>query len=155
MMPTKRSHQGVDVTQNLSFRVIQLASTLGRSAANMIPHEVGISVPQWRVLSVIGSRPDISFRALVQILEIDKGWISRTLVKLQEENLVQTTPDPMDKRQFTLSLTVKGRELHLQGSRISRQRQKRLESEFTQQEYTQLEHLLDRLQKAAERLESP
>lgn len=152
-MTSRHSNPGVDVTQNLSFRVIQLASTLGRSAANSIPNEVGISVPQWRVISVIGSRPDISFRALVQILEIDKGWISRTLVKLQEEHLVLTTPDPMDKRQFKMSLTEKGRELHLKGSRISRQRQQQLESEFTQQEYKQLQHLLDRLQKAAERLE--
>lgn len=152
-MSPKASNQGVDVTRNLSFRVIQLASSLGRSAANAIPGEVGISVPQWRVISVIGSRPDISFRSLVQILEIDKGWISRTLVKLQEEDLVLSTPDPMDKRQFTLNLTDQGRELHLKGSRISRKRQKQLEAEFTQQEYKTLIGLLDRLQKAAERLE--
>ncbi|MGB3068361.1 MAG: MarR family winged helix-turn-helix transcriptional regulator [Ottowia sp.] len=152
-MPRTPSHHGVDVTQNLSFRIIQLTSTLNRSAANAIPKEVGISVPQWRLISVIGSRPDISFSSLVQILEIDKGWISRSLVKLQEEGLVISTPDPMDKRKFTLNLTDQGREVHLRGSRISKQRQKQLQAEFTAQEYQTLKTLLDRLQQAAERLE--
>jgi hypothetical protein len=36
------SRKGVDVTQNLSFRIIALASALGRSAATAIPDEVGI-----------------------------------------------------------------------------------------------------------------
>ena len=152
-MPPKPNRNGVDVTQNLSYRIILLASTLGRSAAVSIPAAVGISVPQWRVISVIGSRPGISFRALVQILEIDKGWISRTLTKLQAEGLVLSTPDPVDKRQFALELTAKGRELHLKGSQVSRQRQRHLENEFTPAQYSQLEKLLDRLQAAAERLE--
>jgi DNA-binding MarR family transcriptional regulator len=150
MMALKR--EGVDVTQNLSYRIIVLASTLGRSAAVAIPAAVGISVPQWRLISVIGSRPGISFRTLVQILEIDKGWISRTLSRLQEQGLVMATPDPIAKRQFTVALTEQGRALHLQGSLVSKGRQKHLESEFTPSEYRQLEQLLDRLQKAAERL---
>jgi len=145
--------KGVDVTQNLTFRIIQLTSTLNRSATNAIPKEVGISVPQWRLISVIGSRPGISFSSLVEILEIDKGWISRTVAKLQEEGLVAAMPDPADKRRFTLELTDKGREVHLRGSRISRQRQKHLEAEFTPQEYELLGALLARLQRAAERLE--
>ena len=149
-MPPRK---GVDVTQNLTFRIIQLASTLGRSAASAIPDATGMSVPQWRVISVIGSRPGISFRTLVQILEIDKGWISRTLTKLQDDGVVTATPDPADKRQFTLELTAAGRELHHQGSRISRMRQKQLEAEFSDTEYQALLDLLDRLQAAAEKLE--
>jgi DNA-binding MarR family transcriptional regulator len=146
------SRKGVDVTQNLSFRIIALASALGRSAATAIPDEVGISVAQWRVISVIGSRPGISFGALVRILEIDKGWISRTLAKLQQEGLVASEPDPRDKRQFMLTLSEAGVALHVKGSRISRRRQQQLEAEFTPQEYANLEKLLDRLHKAAERL---
>lgn len=147
------TRKGVDVTQNLSFRIIALASSLSRSASVMIPQAAGISVAQWRIISVIGSRPGISFGALVRILEIDKGWISRTLAKLQEEGLVTSEPDPSDKRQFTLRLTEQGTQLHVKGSRISRRRQQLLEAEFTPEEYRTLEKLLDRLHKAADRLE--
>ena len=151
-MSRSAARKGVDVTHNLSFRIIALASALGRSAAVEIPEEVGISVAQWRVISVIGSRPGISFGTLVRILEIDKGWISRTLTKLQEEGLVVSEADPLDKRQFTLSLTEDGVALHVKGSRISRRRQQQLEAEFTESEYRTLGKLLARLYKAADRL---
>ena len=60
--------------------------------------------------------------------------------------------DPLDKRQFTLSLTEEGVALHVKGSRISRRRQRQLEAEFTESEYRTLGKLLDRLYKAADRL---
>ena len=145
--------KGVDVTRNLSYRVIALASALSRSAARALPREAGISVAEWRVLSVIGSRPDISFNALVQTLEIDKGWISRTLVQLEKDGLVQRTPDPQDKRQFRLALSDSGQALHMKGSGVSRERQRRLQAAFSASELRTLESLLDRLQQAAEGLE--
>ena len=147
-----RNNKGVDVTQNLSFQIIALASALGRSASAVIPQEVGISVAQWRVVSVIGSRKEISSGDLVRILEIDKGWISRTLAKLQEDGVVIATPDPMDKRQFSLSLTESGMALHVKGSRISRLRQRNLIAEFNTEEYQTLKKLLNRLYKATERM---
>lgn len=148
-----RDTQGVDVTRNLSYRIIVLAGTINRSAARALPREAGVSVAEWRVLSVIGSRPDISFNALVQTLEIDKGWVSRTLVQLEKDGLVQRTPDPQDKRQFRLTLSDSGRELHMKGSGVSRERQRRLQSAFSASELRTLESLLDRLQQAAEGLE--
>lgn len=151
-MPAQSS-KGVDVTHNLTYRVILLASTFSRSAARALPREAGISVAEWRVISVIGSRPNISFNGLVGTLEIDKGWISRTLAQLEKDGLVIKTPDPQDKRQFQLSLSAAGKALHLKGSGVSRQRQLRLEAAFSPSELRTLESLLDRLQKAAESLD--
>lgn len=145
--------QGVDVTRNLTYRVILLASTLSRSANRALPREAGISVAEWRIVSIIGSRPGISFNALVRTLEIDKGWISRTLAQLEKDGLVVKSPDPQDKRQFQLALSESGRALHLKGSGISRQRQHKLESAFSASEWRTLESLLDRLQKTAEGLD--
>ena len=153
MHSAREKIQGVDVTQNLTYRIVLLASSLERSAGRVLPREAGISVAEWRVISVIGSRPDISFNALVQALEIDKGWISRTLAPLEKSGLVIRSPDPQDKRQFQLSLTESGKELHLKGSGISRRRQRRLEAAFSPAELRNLESLLARLQKAAEALE--
>lgn len=152
-MDCEQTSQGVDVTQNLTYRVVVLASTLSRSAARALPREVGISVAEWRVLSVIGSRPGISFNALVQTLDIDKGWISRTLAQLEKDGMVVKTADPADRRQFQLSLSQRGQTLHLKGSRVSQRRQRHLESAFSRSDLRQLESLLDRLQQAAERLE--
>jgi DNA-binding MarR family transcriptional regulator len=152
-MAAPQNTKGVDVTKNLTYRIVLLASTLSRSASRALPREAGISVAEWRILSVIGSRPNISFNALVQTLDIDKGWISRTLAQLEKDAYVVKTPDPQDKRQFQLSLSARGKELHLKGSGVSRQRQRQLEAAFSASELRALEALLDRLQKAAERLD--
>ena len=153
MPPLHDTTKGVDVTKNLTYRIVLLASTLSRSANRTLPREAGISVTEWRIVSIIGSRPQISFNALVRTLEIDKGWISRTLAQMEKDGLVIKTPDPQDKRQFQLALSDSGKALHLKGSGVSRQRQQRLESAFSASELRALESLLDRLQKTAETLD--
>ncbi len=140
----------VDVTQNLTYRIIMLASTLSRSASRSFADGAGISVPEWRVISVIGSRDQVSFNTLAQTLDVDKGWISRTLMQLESSGLVLRTPDPRDGRQFRLSLTKAGRALHLKGSSVSVGRQKHLESRFSATELAALYKLLGRLQQAAD-----
>lgn len=140
----------VDVTQNLTYRIVMLASTLSRSAARSFADGAGITVPEWRVISVIGSRDQVSFNTLAQTLDVDKGWISRTLMQLEGGGLVLRTPDPNDGRQFRLSLTRAGRALHLKGSTVSIGRQKRLESHFSTDELSTLYELLVRLQQAAD-----
>lgn len=142
----------VDVTRNLTYRVIMLASTLSRSASREFTDGAGISVPEWRVISVIGSHDQASFNTLVQTLGVDKGWISRTVMQLERADLVRRTPDPRDGRQFLLSLTKAGRALHLKGSGVSLARQQRLESQFDATELAMLYKLLGRLQQAADDL---
>lgn len=150
---TRQAHAvPVDVTRNLTYRVILLANTLNRSASRVLSEGAGMTVPEWRVVSVIGSREGISFNALAQTLDVDKGWISRTLAQLESNGMVVRTPDPTDGRQFTLALTRAGRALHLKGSNISRARQARLESHFSQTELSTLYKLLGRLQQAAEEM---
>lgn len=142
----------VDVTRNLTYRVIMLASTLSRSASRDFTDGAGISVPEWRVISVIGSHDQASFNTLVQTLDVDKGWISRTVMQLEKAELVRRTPDPRDGRQFLLSLTPAGRALHLKGSGVSMARQQKLESQFSSTELAALYKLLGRLQQAADDL---
>lgn len=142
----------VDVTQNLTYRIVVLANALNRSASRMLLDGAGISVPEWRVVALVGSQPTISFNGLAQALDVDKGWISRTVAQLEANGLLQREPDPVDRRQFTLKLTRAGRALHLKGSGISVKRQKMLAAQFSPEELQTLGKLLDRLKTAADQL---
>ena len=46
----------VDVTRFLSYRILALSNTLGRWAAREYPARFGLTLPQWRILSVIATR---------------------------------------------------------------------------------------------------
>lgn len=145
----------VDVTRNLSFRIVVLANTLTRSASRAFSRAAGLTVPEWRVISVIGSRGSLLFNTLAQTLDVDKGWISRTLGQLERNGLVLRTADPKDGRQFHLTLTGAGRALHRKGSGVSIARQRQLEAAFSTTELQTLGRLLERLQQAAEQLDEP
>lgn len=124
---SREAARPVDVTANITYRLIALTGALGRSAARDIPGAVGVSVPEWRVLSVIGSQGPISLARLARVLGVDKGWISRTVAALERQKLVDRTPDPADDRMFELTLNARGQALHLRGSTVSMARQRRLE----------------------------
>ena len=144
--------KAVDVTRNLNYRVVMLASTLTRSANRDFALTSEMTVPIWRMLSVIGSRGPIALADVTAAIGVDKGWMSRTLVQLEAQGLVKRVPNHADARQFFLTLTSAGEEMHLRGSAISVARQRCLEAKFNEAEIKTMEGLLQRLQTAAEEM---
>ncbi|MCG5073246.1 MarR family winged helix-turn-helix transcriptional regulator [Paraburkholderia tagetis] len=153
--PASRRGKPVDVTQNLSYRLLLLSNTLARSAARDLAEVTDVSVPEWRIVSVVGIRGPISLNDLAQTIAVDKAWVSRTVVALEKKGLIQRAPLPTDGRLFSLKLTEAGKALHLEASEWSQRRQKRLKAVFTAQEYAQFEGFVERLQAVAETMLDP
>lgn len=145
--------RGVDVTRNLTYRLLALTNSLGRSAARDFAADIDMTVPEWRVLAVLGSRGALSLAALTRVLAVDKGWVSRTVAQLERRGLVSRTPDPAHERMFALTLTPSGVRMHIRGSAVSIARQKALESAFSKEELKALYEALARLQRVAESME--
>jgi DNA-binding MarR family transcriptional regulator len=130
-----------------------LTNSLGRSAARDFATSVGLTVPEWRILSVAGARGSISLAELTRILAVDKGWVSRTVVELERRGLVERTPDPRNERLFFLRLTKEGSAMHLAGSKVSLARQSRLEQALGAEEIERFYGTLERLQAVADAME--
>ncbi len=152
--PQAEAQRPVDVSQNLAYRLVVLTNSLTRSAGRDFAQAAGLTVPEWRVLSVVGSKAPISLAELTQILAVDKGWVSRTVAQLEARGLLARTPHAKHERQFELQLTREGARMHLKGSDISLARQKVLESAFSKAELAALYEALARLQTLAETLEA-
>ncbi len=145
---------GVDVTRHLTYKLVALTNSLSRSAARDFAAEIDLTVPEWRVLATLGSRGEMSLAALTRVLAVDKGWISRVVVRLEARGLVSRTPDPADERLFVLALTRAGAELHLKGSAVSTLRQKNLEAALSKPELALLNTALEKLLTCAEQMET-
>ncbi|WP_164511474.1 MarR family winged helix-turn-helix transcriptional regulator [Levilactobacillus cerevisiae] len=63
-----------------------------------------------RILLEIGEHHRDTASLLIQELTVDKGYLSRVLKRLEEQDLLGQTPDPTDKRTKRLSLTEAGQE---------------------------------------------
>lgn len=61
-----------------------------------------------RVLFEVGSQERVSAVALVRDLHLDPAYLSRILKRFKAEGLMETTPDPDDRRSQIISVTDQG-----------------------------------------------
>lgn len=69
--------------------------------------ELGITKPQWRVLSALRRLEGINQGGLADFLEVEPITVARMIDRMQGAQLVERRPDPMDRRTWRLFLTPK------------------------------------------------
>jgi DNA-binding MarR family transcriptional regulator len=72
---------------------------------------IGVTRPQWRVLSVLLRNEGTNQGGLADLLEVEPITLCRMVDRLQEGDLVERRPDPADRRAWRLFLTDKARAL--------------------------------------------
>lgn len=97
----------------LAYKVSKLNKQLSDSLATAYAH-LGVSVPQWRVIAVLGEHHVMKARDIADATQLDKVKVSRTISQLHEKNVVATSPSEHDGRTINISLTPTGSELHRQ-----------------------------------------
>jgi DNA-binding MarR family transcriptional regulator len=75
---------------------------------------IGVTRPQWQVLSLLARNEGINQGGLADILEVEPITLGRMIDRLQDADLVERRADPADRRAWRLHLTPKGTELILQ-----------------------------------------
>ena len=69
----------------------------------------GWSLTEVRVIYELGQTPNLTASQLLNILPLDKGYLSRLLKKLPQAELIEQQPSTADRRVKQLSLTSNGR----------------------------------------------
>lgn len=67
------------------------------------------SLPEVRVLFELFHNPGLSASGITNLIEIDKGYLSRILSKLTKRGLVAKSVSSRDSRMTVLELTAKGK----------------------------------------------
>ena len=83
------------------------ASRLMRRSFDARARTIGVTRPQWQVLSVLRRHEGINQGGLADILEVEPITVCRMVDRLQEAELVERRPDPADRRSWRLFLTEK------------------------------------------------
>lgn len=74
--------------------------------------QLGLTRPQWTVLTRLHSRPGLSQSEVADLLEIEKPTAGRLIDRLERKGWVERRRDPRDRRVNRMHLTAKGRKLH-------------------------------------------
>ena len=91
--------------------VLAQVSRLLRRSFDERARGIGVTRPQWQVLSLLTFHAGINQGGLAEILEVEPITLGRMIDRLQDAQLVERRPDPADRRAWRLFLTEKGQSL--------------------------------------------
>lgn len=86
-------------------------SHLLRRAFDERARDIGVSRPQWRVLTMLRRHEGINQGGLAELIEVEPITLCRMVDRLQEADLVERRADPADRRAWRLFLTDRARSL--------------------------------------------
>jgi len=72
---------------------------------------IGVTRPQWQVLTLLKRNEGSNQGALAEMLDMEPITLCRIVDRLQEAELVERRQDPADRRVWRLFLTAKARDL--------------------------------------------
>jgi DNA-binding MarR family transcriptional regulator len=140
------------VTDLLSSRLLRLSNTLGLYSSRRYRSQFGVTLPEWRVLSIIALQETTSARDISRTLATDKAWVGVTVQKLERRGFVRRVSDEQDARRTLVSLTRQGKQVHDAIMANALRRQKRLLGSLGHDEAERLIASLNRLQAEADRM---
>ena len=98
------------------------------------------------ILSLIGQVKDqLTIKDLTTVHWMDKGFISRASSKLIDLKLIKKINFPSDRRRHYFKLTPKGKKIFNELQNIKVRRYKKLSEEFSSDEITNFNILLDKM----------
>jgi DNA-binding MarR family transcriptional regulator len=105
-------HMTLDLDHFLPYRLSILSNRASDAIARHYSDRFGLSVPEWRVMAVLGQTPGMSARDVAQRTAMDKVQVSRAVASLVDARRVNREGDETDGRVTRLSLTAKGQAIY-------------------------------------------
>jgi DNA-binding MarR family transcriptional regulator len=91
--------------------VLSDVSRLMRREFDARARDIGVTRPQWQVLTVLRRNEGVNQGGLADLLEVEPITVCRMVDRLQEADLVERRADPADRRSWRLFLTAKAQGL--------------------------------------------
>jgi DNA-binding MarR family transcriptional regulator len=135
----------------LPYRLSTAAAAVSRLIARAYEHRFDLTIPQWRLMSVLDSGPLTQHAALARTA-MDKVQVSRAAQDLVERQLVVRTAVEDDRRSHRLALTPAGRRLFAEIAPLALAYEAALLAGLAPAEVVTLKRLLGRLETAASQL---
>ncbi len=150
--PSEGAHgqSTLDFDKSPTVQLVFAANRFTRNSARLYQNSFGIGAMDWRMLVMLTKEPASSVARCSVVIGIDKAAVSRSLTRLEKEDLVTSTAPHSDPRRKVWSLTQKGQDLHGKILEAALNEQLKLLKGFSVEEVETLTSLLARLQKNME-----
>ena len=139
----------------LPYRLSILSNTVSSSIAAVYEKRFGLSIPEWRVIAVLGRFPGLSAVEVAGRTMMDKVAVSRAVSKLIKSGRVDREFADADRRRSILNLSEDGRRVHDEIAPMALKFEADLMDGFTEDEVATLNAVMERLMARARLVGSP
>ncbi len=126
----------LSVTSNL------VSDTIARTYESLY----GLSIPQWRLITVLAESPGVTQQAIGLRTRMDKVTVSRAAIALVERGLLGRSANVDDRRSHLLELTDAGRDLYAVVAPKALELERRIFSQFRREEVATFTAMLHRIE---------
>jgi len=106
----------------------------------------GLTIPEWRLIAVIGEADGITQQQVGRRTRMDKVTVSRATIALVDRGLVERKPHASDRRSQSLHLTRAGHDLYDQVAPKAIELERRIFASFDPKEVAAFSDMLTRIQ---------
>ena len=134
----------------LPYRLSVLMLRISNAIARSYERRFRLSVPEWRVMAVLGRFGPLSANGVAEKTQMDKVRVSRAVARLLAAGRVSRRTDRIDRRRSILALTAVGEAIHREIVPHAERVESRLLAGLDEAERAALDRLLAKLEARAE-----
>ena len=140
-----RVSESFNLNDFLPYRLSTLTNRISRAFSALYSKRFDLTIPEWRVMAVLGQEPGLSADQVCARTEMDKVTVSRAVTRLLEHGRVRREFASADRRRSVLELSPRGRDIHRQIIPLAEEYESRLAADLSVAERRLLRQLLSRL----------
>ncbi|MGO1119158.1 MarR family winged helix-turn-helix transcriptional regulator [Rhodovibrionaceae bacterium A322] len=129
----------------LPYRLSVVTNRISRAFSRHYSHDFGLSIPEWRVLAVLGAFAPLSSNEICDRTAMDKAKVSRAVAALSHKGYLTRESNPDDHRLIALRHSLEGQAVFEEILPLARRLEEQLTSALAPGEREQLENLLSKL----------
>ena len=133
----------------LPYRLSVTSHSISTNIARIYEKRFGVSIPEWRVIAILGRFPGLSAVEVAERTLMDKVAVSRAIAAMIEMGYLERKTSETDGRRSQLFLTPAGREVYEMIVPMALGEEQELSGSLTEEERRELDRLMVKLAEAA------
>ena len=129
----------------LPYRLSITSHTVSTNIARVYEKRFGISIPEWRVIAVLGRYPGLSAVEVADRTLMDKVAVSRAVTKLIKNGRIDREFADADRRRSILNLSEEGMKVHNEIAPIALEFEQQLVQNISEDDYEKFNSILEQL----------
>ena len=138
----------------LPYRLAILSHTVSTTIAQVYEKRFNLSLPEWRVIAILGRYPGLSAVEVAERTFMDKVAVSRAVTKLLKNGRIDRQFADADRRRSILNLSEEGRRVHDEVAPLALKFERDLLDGLSEDARGRLDTIVERLMNQARSLDS-